>query len=249
MTQATLNRRVLRLLVATLKGGPAKTTTAIMLAFALARRGYKVVLIDADTRTQGTTDWYNLMIDRGYTLPANLSILQWRSNDLDGKLSRFAKTAETVNEADIVIIDTGGEAPDVVQSALLYADRLLSPIGAKTGELRRMYATVDAAAEISENSHPVLMSALLTRIHHLSLGRGKAKAAREFLDGTLRRQELADGVAEEECEGLEVFVQATEIPLLEDVYGEVWGTLPDNLGKYDELATEIENEWKGAVAA
>lgn len=230
MSSTSLAPSVLRLLVATLKGGPAKTTTSVMLSFYFARRGYRVVLIDADTRTQGTTDWKNLMLaDQragGEPVPEDLVILSWRGSDLDGKLSKYAQAAEAQYSADVVIIDTGGEAPDVFMSAALYADRLLSPVGPKKGELRRMYATSEAAAEIAESS-PLLMSVVLTRVHPSAIGKGAAAEARDFL-----RYDL------------DLYVQETEIPDVASRYGDIWGTVPLNLGVYEKLGAEIESNWK-----
>lgn len=229
-------RRVLRLLIATLKGGSAKTTTAAMLAFALARKGYKVVAICADTRSQGLSDWRNLMVERGHA--ASVTILTWRGEDEDGKLSRFAAKTEREDDADVVIIDTGGEHPDVFMSAALYADRLISPVGPMLAELRRLPATEEAAAEIHENGHPIVMSVLLNRVP--VIGKGAANAARNFIDGT----DLADG----QPDAFDMHVLATEIPRDASRYADVWGSEAADLGRYSDLADEIDADWKGAAA-
>ncbi|WP_106403782.1 nucleotide-binding protein [Actinocorallia populi] len=44
-------------LISTLKGEVRKSTSAMMLGFALADRGEEVLIVDADHGTQGVTDW------------------------------------------------------------------------------------------------------------------------------------------------------------------------------------------------
>lgn len=240
MTRSTLApkrvKRVLRLLIATLKGGSAKTTSAVLLGFALARKGNKVVAICADTRSQGLSDWRNLMQERGIDAP--VIMLTWRGEDEDGKLSRFATKAEADYDADVVIIDTGGEHPDVFMSAALYADRLISPVGAMIGEMRRLPATEDAAAEINEGGHEILMSVLLNRVP--VVGAGAASAARSFIDGTDRK--------EGDESAYDIHVLATEIPRNASTYADVWGTNPADLGNYALLADEVEQTWKERAA-
>lgn len=241
MTVPGAARHVRRLLVSMLKGGAGKTTTTVMLALALSRRGYKVVVVDADTRTQGSTDWFNLL--RAAGTHTGIVQVSWRGKDADGPLGKFAKKQEEQHDPDVVIIDTGGEAPDVFMSAALYADRLITPVGPEIAELRRMPATLQAVAEIDDHS-PIVMSALLTRVHHLSVGKGAAREARQLLDGTLAQEEERDGVPPEQRQGFDIFVQETEIPRVASKYSDVWGTAPDDLGAYDRLADELELEWK-----
>lgn len=54
MGRRTVPWRVINIL----KGGTRKSTTAMLLAFALARTGREdVLVVDADHGTQGVTDW------------------------------------------------------------------------------------------------------------------------------------------------------------------------------------------------
>lgn len=225
-------RTRLRLLVSTLKGGPGKTTTTWMTATALAARGWRVVVICADTGTQGLTDWYNMAKAAGEDVP--FIVLTWRGVDLDGPLSTFAREAEAVNEPDAVLIDTGGEHPDVFMSAALYANRLVSPVGPYKAELRRMFATKRAAAEIDASSKDgLLMSVLLTRVP--SAGKGRAFNARAFLA--------------EEGEGLDLHVMDTEIPRDLDRYESAYGEVYTDVGAYADLAGELAAEYLAEDAA
>src|SRR5690606_13014054 len=100
-----------RILISTLKGGPGKTTTTLLLALGWARRGRRVVTVDADTRSQSLTAWCRRAEQAGQTVP--VTVVTWRGRDQDGELVRAARLAEREHQADVVLIDTGGEAPDV----------------------------------------------------------------------------------------------------------------------------------------
>jgi chromosome partitioning protein len=213
-----------RLLISTLKGGPGKTTTTFLLALGWARRDRAVVAIDADTRSQTLTAWARRAQHAGAAVP--FTVVSWRGRDQDGELVNVAKRAERDHQADIVLIDTGGEAPDVFMSGCLYASRLLAPVGPMPAELDRMHATRDAAASIDEAKRDgILMSALLTRVPQP--GRGAATDARAY---------LVDPA------GLDLHVMSTEITRQLALYADVYGTIPDNIGEYDQLIGEIEKE-------
>lgn len=149
----------LRLLIATLKGGPGKTTTAVLVAIALARLGYQVVVICADTRTRGATDWVQEAERLGFTVPFRLAI--W--HDRDGPLSEFARMVERKTGADIIIIDTGGEQPEAFVHGCMYAQRLICPVGPMEGELRRIVETYRHAQAIHNSGSPLTVNVLLTR--------------------------------------------------------------------------------------
>ncbi len=237
MTTAPTHR-VFRAVVSTLKGGPGKTTSTMMTAFALVARGYTVLVIEADTKTQGVTDWCNLVTQAG-AMPPNLRVAIWRGQDFDGPLGKFARAAEGEHDPDVVLVDTGGEHPDVFMSAGLYAQRLISPVGAQKGELRRVFATVEKAAEIDAESE-LRMSILLTRVE--SPGKGMARDARQYLDGTLAEYEEQQGVPEYTREGHDLYVHTAEIRRDYGTYGDVWGTIPNDLGTYADFAAELAAE-------
>lgn len=204
------------LLIATLKGGVRKSTSAMMLGFAYARRGYEVLVVDADSGTQGVSDWASRVYAAGGQLPFH--VIQWTQSL--GLLVPFVQEAQRRTEATIVLVDVGGEAPEVLRQAAVLADFAVSPIGAEQGELGRIPAT---AAILAGTETP--MRVLLTRVP--SPGRGVAAAARESL--------VADGYT----------VLATETPQDREVYAHVWGKVPANLGVYETLAEEL-NLGKGA---
>ncbi|MCP5114431.1 MAG: AAA family ATPase [bacterium] len=103
------------------KGGPGKTTIAMHLAGTLARRGSKVLVVDADP--QGTaTRWAASASDEA-PFPASIAGLA----DADEKLHREVK--KFVFDYDFIVIDCPPSADSPVsQSALLIADLGLVPV-------------------------------------------------------------------------------------------------------------------------
>jgi cellulose biosynthesis protein BcsQ len=197
-------------LVATLKGGTRKSTTTMMTAFALARRGHDALVVDADAGTQGVTDWASRVYAAGGELP--FDVAQW--THALGLLVPFVQTKQRETGARFVLIDVGGEAPEVLRQAVVIADRVISPTGAEQAELSRLAPT---SALVREADAP--MSVLLNRVP--SPGAGVARAVREAL--------TRDGFD----------VLRTEIPQNRERYAHVWGTVPDGLEAYDELAAEL----------
>jgi len=196
--------------IAMLKGGVRKSTTAMMTAFGLAARGLEVLVVDADHLTQGVTDWGTRVYADGGELPFH--VVQWAPSQ--GLLVPFLQRAQRETEASIVLVDVGGEAPEVLRQIVLAASLVISPTGPEQSELGRVPAT----ATIVRGS-TVPMMALLTRVP--TPGVGIAREARRYL----------------ESEGLAVL--DTEIPQNREVYAHVWGTVPDNLGAYGQLTGEL----------
>lgn len=219
-----------RLMSATLKGGPGKTTTAILLASGLARKGSRVVVICADNRTRGATDWVQEAERRGDAVPFRLAI--W--HETDGPLSTFARTVENEHQADVVIIDTGGEQPEAFAHGCMYAHWLICPVGPMDGELRRVVETYRNAAAIRDNGSPLRISVLLARCPQA--GKGKAKQARQDL--SVDRTDTNGALNPDKPYALGLHVFDTEITR-SVAYDEFYGTIPDDIGEYAALADEI----------
>lgn len=230
---------ILRLLIATLKGGPGKTTTAVLLAVGLVRMGRKVVVICADTRTRGATDWVQEAERLGYTVPFQLAI--W--HDTDGPLSEFARKIERETDADAVIIDTGGEQPETFVHGCMYAQRLICPVGPMDGELRRIVETYRHARAVQTSGSALEISVLLTRCPQP--GKGKAKQAREDLSADMTDDD--GNLNPDKPYALGLNVLATEITRAV-AYDEFYGTIPDDLGEYDQLAKEMLDSTAAASA-
>lgn len=103
------------------KGGPGKTTIAMHLAGTLARRAFKVLVVDADPQGTATRWASSAPADAGF--PADVAGL----GSADVKLHREVK--KFFARYDFIVIDCppSAESP-VSQSALLIADLCLVPI-------------------------------------------------------------------------------------------------------------------------
>jgi chromosome partitioning protein len=197
-------------LVSTLKGGVRKSTTAIFLAFVMAKRGHDVLVIDADSSTQGVTDWATRVYKAGGSLP--FDVVQWAPT-VDILVPFVVKKAADV-EPDLVIIDVGGEASAVVKQAAGLADVVVSPTGAEQAEIGRVSATQVVLAE-----EGLRTNVLLTRVPEP--GKGAARDTRNAFAKA----------------GFNVL--AAEVRQNRDMYAHVWGTELEDHGVYEDVADEL----------
>lgn len=103
------------------KGGAGKTTTTMQLAGTIARRGYKVLVVDADP--QGTATRWAASAEDNTPFPASVVGLSAASEKVHREVRKF------INDYDFIIIDCPPAADSPVpQSALLIADLALVPI-------------------------------------------------------------------------------------------------------------------------
>lgn len=191
-----------------LKGGVRKSTTAMMLAFALSRRGVKVLVVDADAGSQGVTDWCGDVYASDGVLP--FAVVQWSPSD--GLLIPFIQHWQREAGADTVIVDVGGEHPEVIKQAAKLASLVISPTGAEKAEISQLGRTKAVIGDVP-------MRVLLTRVPDPR--RGSARAAREAI--------TADGYT----------VLRTETRRDLERYSAIYGTVPDDLGEYAALADEL----------
>lgn len=209
-------------LVTTAKGGPGKTTTAVFLGFALARRKnpdtgrtLRVLLVCADPASQGLSDWLSLVAMNGGYGDLDLHVRMWTYQT--GLLVPFVLSAiETIGDVDRVVIDTGGEAMAVSKQAGTLADLVISPLGPTPIEARRAPATAMLFQDID-----VAHCVLLTRVDNPHRGR-----AAEL------RTEL-------EAQGFDVLV--TEVPNNKTLYADPYGTIPSDSAAYEGVADEVES--------
>jgi chromosome partitioning protein len=103
------------------KGGSGKTTLSMQLAGALARRGHKVMVVDADP--QGTATRWAATADDDNPFPASVVGLSAASGKVHREVRKF------IDDYVYIIIDCPPAADSPVpQSALLVADLALVPI-------------------------------------------------------------------------------------------------------------------------
>jgi len=103
------------------KGGSGKTTLSMQLAGALARRGNKILVVDADP--QGTATRWAASAEDEKPFPASVVGLSAANTKVHREVKKF------ISDYDIIVIDCPPAADSPVpQSALLIADLALVPI-------------------------------------------------------------------------------------------------------------------------
>ena len=107
--------------VANQKGGSGKTTVSMQLAGTIARRGNKVLVVDADP--QGTATRWAASAEDEHSFPASVVGLSAANEKVHREVKKF------VTDYNYIIIDCPPAADSPVpQSALLIADLVLVPI-------------------------------------------------------------------------------------------------------------------------
>ena len=191
----------------------------MMLAFALHYyfllvhdQVVRILLVDADPRSQTSDDWCNLAKFQGHEWPQNIVVIPWATPNVASHVRAVEK------DYDHIIIDTGGDNPDILGAALTVVDLLLMPFAASQPETRRIAATFQVYKSVKVGPNPRLMAfALLVKTWKNSV---KARKARADL--------VKAGVP----------IADTEIPELTR-YCEAFGTVPPEAWAYAELLKEL----------
>jgi chromosome partitioning protein len=201
------------LTIGNLKGGVAKSTTALFIALYLALvKGRRVLLVDADPLSQTATDWVAVALAAGLDVP--VTIITLTNPDTLARQVRDLAPAY-----DDVVIDTGGEHDLIFRAALMVTDQLIVPVTPSPAELRRLPATFTVAAQIDAIS-AVAARVLLVRV------RKNTRALAEALD-LLAETQLP--------------VMETAISLWQH-YSDAYGTIPTDFGEYPDAVDELLKE-------
>ena len=156
----------MRLTIANLKGGVAKTTSAVLLAAALAERG-RTLLVDADP-TGSAHSWQETA--------GQFPVVVTRQD----RPARFVpNVSDLARGYEHVVIDTPPLEPAMVRAAVLFADIVVIPVSPSTIDVDRIRATVDLIAEV-EAQHSPELRVLLTKVR---AGTTSHAVARSVLDG------------------------------------------------------------------
>lgn len=203
-----------RVLVAYLKGGVGKSTTAMMLAFAWSKRGKNVMVIDADAGTQGVTDWASRFYAAHPEGELPFDVFQWAPRY--GLLTPWVRGRERETSPDITILDVGGEAPEVLSQAAVMADVVVGPTQPTQADLGRIMPTRTVVQKANPSAEFVIS---LNRVSYIRSG--AARDAREMLE--------EDGLT----------VLNTEVTNSRGRYADVWGRIPANMGAYWDMSEEL----------
>lgn len=168
----------MKILVAGLKGGLGKTTSAVNIAVQLAAEG-ETALIDGDPVSQTAYDHHTVAYTQhGERLP--FAVIPWATLDLPEKVASLA------GQYAHIVIDIGSGSEALLKAACKAVGtpepgELLIPVRPNLGELRRIPGTITAAIEAQALSGAVVYPRVLlvdVPTHHLVEDEA---VAREFL--------------------------------------------------------------------
>lgn len=139
----------MRLLVGNLKGGAAKTTTAVHLALGLAQRGAPTVLVDADPDQESASWWAKLAAD---TWPDTVTVVPWHHT-----------AGRVLGEYQHAVIDSGPKRPELLRSALRLVDTVVVPLSPRPADLAELRPTLELVREVDQR-HPLALGVLLVQV-------------------------------------------------------------------------------------
>jgi len=172
------------LTIASSKGGPGKTTVAMLLAGSLAAEGRRVVALDADP-----TEAFSRWAANAYEGPAF-------ETHAEADETRLAHLIDLkAGAADVVIVDTAGFGNRAAAVAMTSADAILVPTLSGEADITEAEKTVRFAEGLARAARREIPTAvLLNKVRRTQLAR---HAAREIESAGLPRlaASLSDLVA------------------------------------------------------
>lgn len=190
------------LTVATLKGGSAKTTTALALAAVFAEKGRSVAILDADPQATATMIFRLRPVAEPWSAePVELHLEELRAGAMTliraGRTLRLARAGQRAAffqrsdvDADIMIADTAPGEVELVDTALKHSDLVVVPVEPSPLSLTGMSDVVGLA---QRHTPPPPVRTLLTRIHKVRLSTADlAERVQRLLPGTLCRTRIPE---------------------------------------------------------
>lgn len=155
----------MKVTIGNLKGGSAKTTTAVHLALGLAADG-RTLLVDADPEQPQAHEWAETA---GEHWPVDrCTVVPLASRDL-------ARRARPMLDDYVhVVFDVGPKNPALLRQALSLSEVLVIPSRPSTPELREIPKTMELAAEI-DAVHPLAVAVLLVQVRTTTAAAAEAR--------------------------------------------------------------------------
>lgn len=172
------------------KGGAGKTSIAVSIAAAWARRGRRIMLVDADPQ-QAAAAW--LEAQEAVQVSTHVGA------GLEELLPQIAR------RFDAVIVDCPPGLPEALRGALRVADLLIVPVSPSPADIRSVQPTLDLARELGKRSLRVRF-ALNRVLAGTVLGRTAREALKQY-DIPIYRVAITQRVALQEAiaEGRPIF--------------------------------------------
>lgn len=153
------------LTLASSKGGPGKTTVAMILASSLAGEGLRIVALDADP-TQAFTRWAG----NAYEGPSFEALAEPDETRLAHLIN------SKVEEADFVLVDTAGFGNRAAAVAMTSADAVLVPALSGEADVTEAENTIRLAGGLARAARREIPArVLLNKVRRTHLSRHAAK--------------------------------------------------------------------------
>lgn len=213
-------QQCLVIVIAMLKGGSGKTTSAMMIALHYALAGKRVLVIDGDPISQSAIDWATLAQESGTPLP--FEVTEFASAErIAGRLNQLRDSGQY----DVIVVDSGGGSHDYLTFAVSAADQLYLTLAPSKAETRRIDGTFTAVElGAARNPNPLDATIVLVRCDNGAKDR-QAWQTQLVRDG----HPLAETTIGERV-----------------YYLRAYGTCPPHPGEYTDLIEEMEAEQRSA---
>lgn len=165
--------------IVNLKGGTAKSTTALFLSAALARRG-RTLLVDCDPQGSALS-WAEDAEENGAELGFN--VVSIPTKDVKKRVERMA------DDYEHIVLDTPPGELDIVRAALHAGEVAIVSISPSDMDINRFRPTLELVAEV-ESVTDLDYRVLLTMARRISREGRDARAAMEALELPVMRTEI-----------------------------------------------------------
>lgn len=165
--------------MANLKGGTAKTTSAVFLAAAFSRRG-KTLLVDCDPQGSALS-WAEAAEEDGESL--GFSVMGLPTKDVHRKIKGFQ------GDYEHVVIDTPPGEIAITRAALMAADVAVVAVQPTLMDLDRVLPTIELISEV-EPLNDLTFHVLLARVRRISREGRDAREAMEHMELPVMRAEV-----------------------------------------------------------